>query len=419
MIEAGASAYCIKGGPLWELERAIAGAGEPLFRLGQALARAQHDSVGTAGRPRGRRADQGALRGHLPLVLRGRAFPGRPRRRADTRPFHERTGRRRPRLPRGDLGRGRRARARGALPPRDPVRRRARRAADRRGRPARRAARRDAGQRGLELDAAVVAEAADLAARSLALERRAALTFAEARRDALTGLPNRRAFDEHLDDLHRDGRRRPRAPRHRRLQAGQRHARPCGRRRGALDARARVLLRTVRANEQVFRLGGDEFAVVIADDTSAAERAGERILRAVRRHRRGLELPTLSAGLAHAPRRHRHEEGLYARADAALYDAKGAGRDQLVVADETDAGAGARVSYPRRRRFRAAAALPGTRPLRLLIVDDDPGLLMLLRTTFEIIDLDVDEAQNAAQAEAQIARAAAGRDRPRRRRCRG
>ena len=46
MIEAGASAYCIKGGPLWELERAIAGAGEPLFRLGQALARARHDSVG-------------------------------------------------------------------------------------------------------------------------------------------------------------------------------------------------------------------------------------------------------------------------------------------------------------------------------------------------------------------------------------
>src|SRR5215470_18080569 len=30
MLEAGAGAYCLKGSPLWELERAIAGAGEPL-----------------------------------------------------------------------------------------------------------------------------------------------------------------------------------------------------------------------------------------------------------------------------------------------------------------------------------------------------------------------------------------------------
>src|SRR5919204_6954 len=51
----------------------------------------------------------------------------------------------------------------------------------------------------LELDQELVASVADLAAASLAQERRLALTFAEARRDALTGLPNRRAFDEQLD----------------------------------------------------------------------------------------------------------------------------------------------------------------------------------------------------------------------------
>src|SRR5438105_545319 len=30
MLDAGAAAYCVKGAPLWELERAIVGAGEPL-----------------------------------------------------------------------------------------------------------------------------------------------------------------------------------------------------------------------------------------------------------------------------------------------------------------------------------------------------------------------------------------------------
>ena len=38
MLEAGADAYCVKGAPLWELERAIAGAGDPLLRLAHALA---------------------------------------------------------------------------------------------------------------------------------------------------------------------------------------------------------------------------------------------------------------------------------------------------------------------------------------------------------------------------------------------
>src|SRR5438093_803778 len=39
MIEAGANAYCVKGAPLWELERAITGQGDPLVRLAHGLAR--------------------------------------------------------------------------------------------------------------------------------------------------------------------------------------------------------------------------------------------------------------------------------------------------------------------------------------------------------------------------------------------
>jgi putative two-component system response regulator len=41
--------------------------------------------------------------------------------------------------------------------------------------------------------------------------------------------------------------------------------------------------------------------------------------------------------------------------------------------------------------------------LRLLLVDDDAGLRALLRTTFEVVDIEVDEAENAAAAEERIA----------------
>ena len=40
--------------------------------------------------------------------------------------------------------------------------------------------------------------------------------------------------------------------------------------------------------------------------------------------------------------------------------------------------------------------------MRLLLVDDDPGFRALLRTTFEDVHVDVDEAGSAAQAEARI-----------------
>ena len=42
--------------------------------------------------------------------------------------------------------------------------------------------------------------------------------------------------------------------------------------------------------------------------------------------------------------------------------------------------------------------------MRILLVDDDPGLRTLLRTTFEIADIEVDEAEDAAVARRRIAR---------------
>ena len=36
--------------------------------------------------------------------------------------------------------------------------------------------------------------------------------------------------------------------------------------------------------------------------------------------------------------------------------------------------------------------------MRVLLVDDDAGLRALLRTTFDVFDIDVDEAAGAAEA---------------------
>ena len=58
--------------------------------------------------------------------------------------------------------------------------------------------------------------------------------------------------------------------------------------------------------------------------------------------------------------------------------------------------AGARESAPALPRVDSRAA-------RVLFVDDDPGLLTLLRTTFELIDIEIDEAGTAAEATAAIA----------------
>ncbi len=398
MLAAGASSYCIKGAPLWQLERAISGAGEPLVRLAHALGRALPGGVGQllarelaeltgalcaatyltsseaglslaglAGAP-----TRDRLASAPGVVLR--AFTDEAPAVAEARELAElyRLG-----VPCGEalamplVGDGVRL---GALLVAMPA------------------------NVQVELDTDLVAATADLAAASLAQERKLALTYAEARRDALTGLLNRRAFDELLE---------------RRLDQEQvtlvlldvddfksvndtdGHAAGDD----VLASLARVFLRTVRANENIFRIGGDEFALVIDGDAEAGRHATERILQDVRRQRRGRKLPTLSAGIAQAAAETEHVE-LYARADAALYEAKKAGRDRIVVSDATTAP---RPLEAAPEPATPTVVLPGTRPLRLLLVDDDPGLLMLLRTTFELVDLEVQEARSAAEAEVRIA----------------
>jgi GGDEF domain-containing protein len=136
---------------------------------------------------------------------------------------------------------------------------------------------------------------------ALAQERRLALTYAEARRDALTGLPNRRAFDEHLEHQLESPETETVAVTLLDVDDFKGINDTFGHAAGdeVLATLARIFMRAVRADEHVFRIGGDEFAVVIAGATEAGVRAGERILRAARLQRRGRSLPTLSGGVAH------------------------------------------------------------------------------------------------------------------------
>lgn len=104
---------------------------------------------------------------------------------------------------------------------------------------------------------------------------------------------------------------------------------------------AQLLRRETPVAAHVARIGGEEFALLLVDCSLASAQAlAERILQATRDYRsnlveaQGLRL-SLSAGLA-SRREGESPEQLYRRADQALYRAKEAGRDRLVVAGDAD-----------------------------------------------------------------------------------
>jgi diguanylate cyclase (GGDEF)-like protein len=87
------------------------------------------------------------------------------------------------------------------------------------------------------------------------------------------------------------------------------------------------LLGAVRGADSVARFGGEEFVVVLRAASSSEETT---ILRLLEGWRATGPLTTLSAGLA-VHRSGQSYAVTFANADAALYEAKGNGRNQLVV----------------------------------------------------------------------------------------
>lgn len=161
--------------------------------------------------------------------------------------------------------------------------------------------------------------------------------IAEARTDMLTGLKNRRAFDE---ELGRQFAQRQRQGVHFSLiMIDIDQFKPFNDAHGhlsgdlALRSVAQVLSSTLREMDIVCRYGGDEFAVICPGSKLQEAAVGaERVRQAVANHavslKQGDAQVTVSLGVAEviSPE---IAEGLSQRADDALYAAKRAGRNRV------------------------------------------------------------------------------------------
>jgi diguanylate cyclase (GGDEF)-like protein len=160
----------------------------------------------------------------------------------------------------------------------------------------------------------------------------------EARTDPLTGLANRRSWEEGLArEVERHGRAdRPLSvllmdlDHFKRLNDTYGHAAGDA----ALTAVAMVLRGQARQSDVLARVGGEEFALLLADCPAgyAVPRA-EQIRRAVEAASAGWATPvTISVGVASLPDHARSGAGLMRAADEALYAAKHAGRNTVAPA---------------------------------------------------------------------------------------
>jgi diguanylate cyclase (GGDEF)-like protein len=102
---------------------------------------------------------------------------------------------------------------------------------------------------------------------------------------------------------------------------------------------AEVVQRQIRAEDVACRYGGEEFAIILPNSPlDSARRCAERIreeLRSLTVEHKGQSLGriTLSLGVASFPEHGPTAEALVQAADAALYQAKRGGRDQVVLSD--------------------------------------------------------------------------------------
>ena len=178
------------------------------------------------------------------------------------------------------------------------------------------------------------------AASAIGVARLHELTEGMAMTDVLTGLPNRRSFDRDLDVE---------------CAATARYGRPLallmidvdnfkmyndsfGHSAGdrALQRVGQVLTSELRSTDKAYRYGGEELAIVLRETTpEAAHAMAERIRQAVEHHFAGADEPrqvTISIGVAGPSDHDRTPKSLVIAADAALYDAKKAGRNRVCIA---------------------------------------------------------------------------------------
>ncbi len=163
---------------------------------------------------------------------------------------------------------------------------------------------------------------------------RAVSTRAET--DALTGLHNRRAFEDHIATLLADPASQPLSLLMLDLDAfkeyNDRHGHPAGD--ALLQEVGRSIGAAVRTGDRVYRHGGDEFAVLLP---ATARDVGTRVAERIRAAIAGLGADggtgiTVSVGAACRPDDATTRDGLLDAAAAGLYQAKASGGDGVAVA---------------------------------------------------------------------------------------
>ncbi len=200
---------------------------------------------------------------------------------------------------------------------------------------------------------AVQIEQATLKRQSIAVAERVSLALANLRlrellrnqsiRDPLTGLYNRRYFEESLNrELHRANRtRRPISLVMLDLDHFKHFNDTFGHQVGdiLLKEIAGVIKSRVRAGDLACRFGGEEFSLILAEvEIEGANKCVEGIREAIKHlslHDRGQTLGTVtvSAGIAAYPKHGDSAEDLIRAADESLYRAKKAGRDCIFISE--------------------------------------------------------------------------------------
>ena len=176
-----------------------------------------------------------------------------------------------------------------------------------------------------------------------------------ASRDGLTGLANRRCFDEYLDQAWRGALRdaHPLSLLMIDIDFFKRYNDAYGHQKGdeCLRAVAGILsTEMLRATDHAARYGGEEFAMILPNTTlEGAKRVGERLRQMVAQNNLAhVDSPigdhvTISVGVATAEPMHgdgqptQSQSALMAAADAALYRAKMLGRDRVIISRDREA----------------------------------------------------------------------------------
>jgi len=186
---------------------------------------------------------------------------------------------------------------------------------------------------------------AHIAASAIENARLYARLESEARTDALTGLYNRRVFERRLDEEHRRARRYGKSYALLMLDVdhfkgiNDQYGHPAGD--AVLAALGRLLALQVRDVDTAARYGGEEFAVILPEISSGAvKEIGERVCRRIAAT--PFTLPdgrqihvTVSIGISSYPGCAADVRSLVSTADQALYLAKQAGRNRVLLYRET------------------------------------------------------------------------------------